>query len=145
MLQQFIDSVYPFISHPEFMGVVSGVFASYAHTLLKANGLLISAKANFIFNLVLSSAPFVILALALEKSGMTPDAFFGGLSTAAIASQAAYHLLVKKEADGSIDVIEQPAVIPMGSDLPPAAAAAAFDVPVEQVPLVLAPATDQGI
>lgn len=103
--QQFCEALYPYVSRPEFMGLVSGVFASYLYDFIKAVVPAMTPKLTFVFNVVLAAVPFAALALILGKNGITPDGFYAGLVTAGLASQATYRLLLKKEADGSIQDI----------------------------------------
>lgn len=109
----FSLAVYPYVSNTLFMGTLSGVIAPLLHSMLEANGLALTGKKAFWFNVALATAPYLVLVLMLGAKGMpAPDEFWKGIGAATAASQMLYKGFMKKDADGTATVVEVPALTP---------------------------------
>lgn len=115
-IQSVSAALYPYLSHPLFQVVIAGVLAPLIHRALKDRGLDMSPRATVLFNALLSSTPFLVLATSWGAKGVpAPEEFFTDLLAAFGASQLLYKLFLQREADGSIDSFSITSV-PAGSD-----------------------------
>jgi hypothetical protein len=105
----FSLAVYPYVSNTLFMGTLSGVIAPLLHSMLEANGLALTGKKAFWFNVALASTPYLVLVLMLGAKGMpAPDDFWKGIGAATAASQILYKGFMRKDASGTSSEIEIP-------------------------------------